>query len=129
MAETKKIYVCEECGDMLEVIKEGCGNYSCHGKPMKLLSEQTADWKNEKHVPMIEKVEGGFKVTVGSTLHPMEEDHFIEWVEITDDVGRVYRKHLKPGDAPEAFFHVDSDSVVAREHCNKHGLWKGDELK
>lgn len=126
MAKIKQIYVCEECGDMIEVVKQGCGNYSCHGQPMKLADEQTADYKLEKHVPMIEKVEGGFKVTVGSTLHPMEEEHFIEWIEIADDAGRVYRKHLKPGDAPEALFKIDAEKIVAREHCNKHGLWKGE---
>jgi superoxide reductase len=129
VAETKRIYRCEECGDIIEVVKEGCGNYSCHGKPMELLDEQTADWKNEKHVPMIEKIDGGFKIVIGSTLHPMEENHYIEWVEITDDSGRVYRKYLKPGDAPEAVFMIDSDSVIAREHCNVHGLWKGDQIK
>ena len=126
MAETKKIYRCQQCGDMIEVIKEGCGNYSCHGKPMKLLDEQTAGYKTEKHVPMIEKVEGGFKVIVGSTPHPMEEAHYIEWIEITDVAGRVYRKHLKPGDTPEAVFMVDADKVIAREHCNIHGLWRGE---
>jgi len=126
MAKTKQIYKCEECGDIIEVVREGCGNYSCHGEPMKHLEEQTADWKNEKHVPMIEKIEGGFKVVVGSTLHPMEAEHYIEWIEITDEEGRVYRKHLAPGDTPEAVFKVDSDKVVAREHCNKHGLWKGE---
>jgi superoxide reductase len=126
MAETKKIYRCEECGDTIEVLKEGCGDYSCHGKPMKLLDEQTADYKTEKHVPMIEEVEGGFKVIVGSTPHPMEEAHYIEWIEITDDAGRVYRKHLEPGDAPEAVFMVDADKVTAREHCNIHGLWRGE---
>lgn len=126
MPELKKIYRCEECGDMIEAIKEGCGEYSCHGEPMKLLEEQTADYKLEKHVPMIEHIEGGFKVIVGSTPHPMVEDHYIEWIEVSDDAGRVYRKHLAPGDAPEAAFHVDADKVVAREHCNVHGLWKGE---
>lgn len=126
MPRIRQIYKCEECGDMIEVIKEGCGNYSCHGEPMKLLAEQTADYKLEKHVPMIEKIEGGFKVIVGSTLHPMEEAHFIEWIEITDDAGRVYRRHLKPGDAPQARFMIDAENVVAREHCNVHGLWKGE---
>lgn len=126
MPRIKQIYKCEQCGDMIEVIKEGCGNYSCHGEPMKLLSEQTADYKLEKHVPMIERIQGGFKIIVGSTLHPMEEAHFIEWIEITDDAGRVYRRHLKPGDAPEAIFMVDSENIAAREHCNVHGLWKGE---
>lgn len=126
MGEQKQIYKCEECGDIIEVIKEGCGNYSCHGQPMKLLVENTTDAAKEKHVPVIEKVQGGFKVKIGSVAHPMEEKHYIEWVEITDDKGRVYRQHLEPGQAPEASFNIDSDKVVAREHCNIHGLWKGE---
>lgn len=126
MAETKQIYKCEECGDMIEVIKEGCGNYSCHGQPMKLLVENTTDAAKEKHVPVIEKIEGGFKVKIGSVAHPMEEKHYIEWIEITDERGRVYRQHLGPGQAPEALFNIDSGKVVAREHCNIHGLWKGE---
>jgi len=126
MAETKQIYKCEECGDLIEVIKSGCGDYSCHGKPMKLLVENTTDAAKEKHVPVIEKLEAGFKIKIGSVAHPMEDKHFIEWVEITDDKGRVYRQHLGPGDSPEAIFHIDSSKVVAREHCNIHGLWKGE---
>jgi superoxide reductase len=129
MTERLQIYKCEVCGNIVEVFHKGVGELVCCGVPMKLADEKTADWKNEKHVPMIEKVEGGFKVTVGSTLHPMEEEHFIEWIEIADDAGRVYRKHQKPGDAPEALFKIDTEKIVAREHCNKHGLWKGTEIK
>ncbi len=124
MTERLQVYKCEICGNIVEVFHKGAGELVCCGQPMKLLTEQTADYKLEKHVPMIEKIEGGFKVIVGSTLHPMEEAHFIEWIEITDDAGRVYRKHLKPGDAPEARFKIDAENVVAREHCNVHGLWK-----
>ncbi len=126
MGIEKQIYKCEECGDMIEVIKPGCGNYSCHGKPMKLLVENTTDAATEKHVPVIEKIEGGFKVKIGSVAHPMEEKHYIEWIEITDDKGRAYRQHLAPGQAPEAIFQIDSEKIFAREHCNIHGLWKGE---
>jgi len=132
MAERLKIYKCEDCGDMIEVFKEGCGDYSCHGKPMKLLEENTTDAAKEKHVPVIEKTAAGFVVKIGSVAHPMEEKHYIEWIEVSDDEGRVYRKHLKPGDAPEAEFNMPpspsspSSKIVAREHCNIHGLWKGE---
>ncbi|MHC4237182.1 MAG: desulfoferrodoxin family protein, partial [Planctomycetota bacterium] len=84
---------------------------------------KTADASTEKHVPVIEKIDGGYKVTVGSTLHPMEAEHFIEWIELIAD-GKAYRQFLNPGDAPVAVFAVEAATVTAREHCNKHGLWK-----
>jgi len=126
MTERLQVYKCEICGNIVEVFHKGAGELVCCGQPMKLLTEKTADYKLEKHVPMIEKIDGGFKVTVGSTLHPMEEGHHIEWIEVSDDAGRVYRRHLKPGDAPKAIFKIDAEKVVAREHCNVHGLWKGE---
>jgi len=97
---------------------------TCCEQPMELLDEKTADAATEKHVPVIEKIDDGYKVTVGSTLHPMEEKHYIEWIELLAD-GKAYRQFLNPGDAPEAKFAVLSESVTAREHCNVHGLWKG----
>jgi superoxide reductase len=90
---------------------------------MKLLVEGSVDAAQEKHVPVIEKAADGIKVTVGSVAHPMEDAHFIEWIEIIAD-GKAYRQFLNPGDAPEAVFQVDADQVTAREYCNLHGLWK-----
>jgi len=74
-------------------------------------------------VPVIEKVAGGYKVKIGAVAHPMEEKHYIEWIELIAD-NKAYRQFLKPGDAPEAFFAVDATQVNAREFCNLHGLWK-----
>jgi superoxide reductase len=74
-------------------------------------------------VPVIEKIPGGVKVKVGSVAHPMEEKHYIQWIEINAD-GRTCRKFLKPGDAPEAEFQVEAANITAREYCNLHGLWK-----
>ncbi|MBN2378839.1 desulfoferrodoxin [candidate division WOR-3 bacterium] len=128
MDKTEQVYNCDDCGDMIEVVKEGCGNYSCHGEPMKLLENQTADWKNENHVPLIEKIDSGFRVIVRSTLHPMEADHCIEWIEATDEAGYVYRKHLEPGGVPETTFMIDIDRVVDRKHCNINGIWKGAQI-
>jgi superoxide reductase len=91
---------------------------------MDLLAEKTADAAKEKHVPVIEKIDGGYKVKVGSVPHPMQKEHFIEWIELLAD-GRAYRQFLEPGMAPEATFNVEACSVSAREHCNIHGLWKG----
>jgi len=126
VTERLQVYKCEVCGNIVEVFHKGVGELVCCGVPMKLLDEKTADYKLEKHVPMIERIEGGFKVIVGSTPHPMTDEHYIEWIEIADDAGRVYRRHLRPGDAPEALFKIDAEKIVAREHCNKHGLWKGE---
>ncbi len=91
---------------------------------MNLLDEQTADKTTEKHVPVVEKIDGGYRVTVGSTLHPMVEAHYIEWIELLAD-GVVHRAYLKPGDDPVAEFRTCAESVSAREYCNVHGLWKG----
>jgi superoxide reductase len=123
MAEQLQVYKCEACGNIVEVLHGGDGELVCCGKPMVLLTENTVDAAKEKHVPVIEKVEGGFKVKVGSVAHPMEEKHYIEWVELIAD-GKAYRQFLKPGQAPEAIFKIDAASVSAREYCNLHGLWK-----
>ncbi len=96
----------------------------CCDKPMELLDEKTADAATEKHVPVIEKIEGGYKVKVGSVPHPMLDEHYIQWIELLAD-GKAYRQFLEPGNKPEAVFNVQADSVSAREHCNLHGLWKG----
>lgn len=118
-----EIYKCTLCGNMVEVIHEGGGELVCCGQPMVLLKENSVDAAQEKHVPIIEKIEGGYKVTVGSVPHPMEEKHFIEWIEFIAD-GKACRRFLNPGDAPEATFAVTAEKISAREHCNLHGLWK-----
>ncbi len=125
MAERLQIYKCAVCGNIVEVVHGSTGELVCCGQPMELLDEKNADAATEKHVPVIEKINGGYKVTVGSTLHPMEEKHYIEWIELLAD-GKAYRQFLKPGDAPEAVFNVQTNSVAAREYCNVHGLWKGE---
>ena len=126
MTEKKQIYKCEICGNIVEVLHEGKGELVCCGQPMKLYEEKTADSAKEKHVPVIEKMNGKVKVKVGSVPHPMEEKHYIEWIELIAD-GKSYRQFLKPGDSPEAVFDVDATNVEdlqAREYCNLHGLWR-----
>lgn len=123
MAKRLEVYKCELCGNIVEVYHEGPGALTCCDAPMVLQEEKTADMTTEKHVPVVEKIEGGYKVTVGSTLHPMTEAHLIEWIElIVDD--KVYTEYLKPGQEPVAVFMVEGTNVVAREYCNLHGLWK-----
>jgi superoxide reductase len=123
MAEKMGIYKCEVCGNIVEVIHAGNGELVCCGQPMKQFKENTVDASKEKHVPVIEKIEGGFKIKIGSIPHPMEEKHYIEWIEVIAD-GKAYRQFLKPGDAPEAVFKIEAVSITAREYCNLHGLWK-----
>jgi superoxide reductase len=123
MAEKMEIYKCEACGNIVEVLHGGAGELVCCGEPMKLYAENTVDAAKEKHVPVIEKVDGGYKVKVGSVAHPMEEKHYIEWIEIIAD-GKAYRQFLNPGDAPEATFKINAAKITAREYCNMHGLWK-----
>jgi superoxide reductase len=123
MAERNEVYLCRMCGNMVEVVRGGGGTLVCCGQPMEKLTENTVDASKEKHVPVVEKTGGGYKVKVGSVAHPMEAKHYIEWIELLAD-GKVYRSYLQPGQSPEAFFAIDAASVTAREHCNLHGLWK-----
>jgi superoxide reductase len=124
MADRFNIYKCEVCGNIVEVLHGGKGDLVCCGQSIRMVRENTVDASKEKHVPMIEKVTGGFKVKVGSVAHPMEEKHYIEWIELIAD-GKVYRQFLNPGNPPEALFTIDAGQVTAREYCNLHGLWKG----
>jgi superoxide reductase len=123
MTKRGQVYKCEVCGNIVELLHTGAGTLVCCNQPMKLMDEKTADFTTEKHVPIIERISGGWRVTVGSTLHPMEAQHYIEWIELVAE-GRICRKYLKPGDAPTAEFQTPADMVTAREYCNVHGLWK-----
>ncbi len=123
MTKRLQIYKCEICGNMVEMIHEGIGQLVCCGQPMKYYEENTVEASQEKHIPVVEKIEGGFKVKVGSVPHPMEEKHYIEWIEVIAD-GKAYRQFLKPGDATEAVFMINASEVTAREFCNLHGVWK-----
>jgi superoxide reductase len=123
MAQKLEVFKCEICGNIVEVLHGGKGDLVCCGKPMKLFKENTVDAAKEKHLPVIEKGPEGIKVKVGGVPHPMEEKHYIEWIEILVD-GKAYRQFLDPGQAPEAFFNVRGEGVSAREYCNLHGLWK-----
>jgi superoxide reductase len=126
MAEKLSIYKCNKCGNVVEVVHGGPGALSCCGEDMVLLSENTTDAAQEKHVPVIEKVDGGYKVSVGSVAHPMEDKHYIEWIELITASGKAYRQFLNPGEEPVAFFNVNDKKVTAREHCNLHGVWKAE---
>jgi superoxide reductase len=123
VTEKLQVYKCEVCGNIVEVLHTGAGELVCCGAPMKNYVENTVDAAKEKHVPVVEIIAGGFKVKVGSVAHPMEEKHYIEWIELIAD-GKAYRQFLQPGQAPEATFEIQAEKVVAREYCNLHGMWK-----
>lgn len=124
MAKKNEIYKCEKSGLMVEVLQDAEGMPMCCGEPMKLLRENTTDGAKEKHVPVVEKIEGGYRVTVGSVEHPMTDAHYIQWIELVTPTG-VLRRNLTPQDKPVAEFKTDATEVEAREYCNLHGLWKG----
>lgn len=125
MTERNQVYRCSVCGNIVEVVHQAGGTLVCCGKPMELLKANSKDAAVEKHVPVIEKIEGGYRVQVGSTLHPMLPEHYIEWIELHAG-NYVMRRHLEPGEQPVATFMTDATDVTAREYCNLHGLWKGD---
>lgn len=123
MIEKKQIYRCKECGNIVEVLFAGGGELVCCGQPMTLVTENTVEASKEKHVPVLEKTPDGWWVSVGTVPHPMEEKHYIQWIELLAE-GIVYRADLQPGAQPKAFFAVKAEKVSAREYCNLHGLWK-----
>lgn len=123
MTERRQIYKCNVCGNIVEVLHAGVGQLVCCGQDMELLTEKTSDEGLEKHVPVIKKTEKGITVKVGSIPHPMDQKHYIEWIEIIAD-GKTYRKFLKPDNKPEAEFEIEADKIKAREYCSIHGLWQ-----
>jgi len=123
MTTRLQVYKCGVCGNIVEVMHASVGTLTCCDQAMNLLTENTVDAAKEKHVPVMEKVDGGYKVKVGEVAHPMDDNHYIEWIEIVAG-DKVTRKYLKPGEAPEALFNVEGEGVFAREYCTLHGLWK-----
>jgi len=123
MTIKNQIYRCPVCGNIVEVLHAGGGELVCCGQPMELLAVKSEDIGQEKHLPIIEKSEGKVTVKIGSIPHPMEEAHYIELIEIIAD-DKVYKKFLKPSDAPEAVFEITAENIVARAYCNVHGLWQ-----
>lgn len=119
-----EIYKCSVCGNIVETLFAGGGELVCCGKAMELKEGNTQEAATEKHIPVIEKTANGIRVKVGEVLHPMEDAHYIQWIEvITKD--KSYKKFLNPGDAPEAEFCINQEDIIsAREYCNLHGLWK-----
>lgn len=124
MTKRLQIYKCEACGNIVEMLHEGKGDLICCGEPMKLYEENTVDAAVEKHVPVFEQDKGAVDVKVGSVPHPMEDAHYIEWIEVIAG-DKAYRQFLSPGQKAEARFLLEGDdALTVREYCNLHGLWK-----
>lgn len=123
MTEQNQVYRCNVCGNIVALVHPGEGELVCCGAAMELLVEKTDDQGMEKHVPVIERTDTGVIVRVGSVAHPMESEHYIEWIEIITE-HRVYRKNLEPGQEPVAEFFLEAARIQARAYCNLHGLWK-----
>lgn len=123
MTKKHEIYRCTICGNIVEVLNPGARMVCC-GKPMVLMEENTTDASTEKHVPVITPTDNGYKVTVGSTPHPMTPEHYIQWIELLTGNG-IMRQELSPDSPPEATFTTSAPAPTARAYCNLHGLWKG----
>jgi len=123
VSKVRQVYKCDVCGNIVEILTVGGGELVCCGKVMELMVEKTEDQGKEKHVPVLEKTADGVKVKVGTVEHPMEDTHFIEWVEVVAG-DKIYRQWLSPGQKPEVFFNV-VDVIQVRAYCNVHGLWRG----
>jgi superoxide reductase len=126
MGKKLEIYKCETCGNIVEVFHAGGGELVCCGSPMALQVENTVDASREKHLPVVERTASGITVKVGSVPHPMEPQHFIQWIEVIAD-GRIFRQELKPGEAPQAQFPAVGEKIVVREYCSLHGQWATSE--
>ena len=124
MTARGNVYKCEMCGNITELLHVGGGTLSCCGQPMKLQEENTTDAAQEKHVPVLQAGGAGMTVKVGSVAHPMDDNHYIEWIEVNDG-GKTDRRFLNPGETPEAEF-ASKGKVTARAYCNLHGFWKGE---
>lgn len=119
-----KFYICEHCGNIVEMVHDAGVKPVCCGQKMNELVPNTVEASGEKHIPAVTVREGIVEVNVGSVNHPMVEEHFIEWVELITDKG-IQRKYLNAGDAPNTIFQLGDDKAVAvYAYCNLHGLWK-----
>ncbi len=128
MTKLNQVYKCNVCGNIVEMAHTGVGRLVCCGESMQLMEEQSQEQGYEKHLPVLNEVEGGIKIKVGSAPHPMETEHYIEWIEIIFD-GKVGKKFLNPGDTPEAEFEFVNipEKFIVRAYCNIHGIWKSEK--
>jgi superoxide reductase len=121
-----KFYICEKCGNIIGKIHDSGVSVVCCGQKMTYLEAGVVEASREKHIPVVKKEGNTVKVTVGSVLHPMTEEHSITWVYLQTDKGGQ-RKCLAPNEAPEVTFALaDEKPIAVFAYCNLHGLWKAD---
>jgi superoxide reductase len=126
MTEILDLYKCEICGNIVEVVVNGEGELSCCGQPMDLMQANSIEQEllGEKHVPIIEETDVGVNIRVGSVPHPMEDNHYIVFIEaMSEDKKYLKRKYLFPHEEPVLKLKCNCHDVIAREFCNIHGLW------
>lgn len=123
MTNLHQIYKCPICGNVVEVLHAGGGQLVCCGQPMELLSPKSEDVGFEKHLPVVEQLGNTVTVKIGSIPHPMEDGHYIEWIEVITD-NQVYKKFLKPNEEAIAVFEITGNVIQTRCYCNLHGLWQ-----
>ncbi|MBT4334407.1 desulfoferrodoxin [archaeon] len=123
MTKKEQIYKCLACGNIIEILHEANASLSCCGTQMTEIKENIEEAAEEKHIPIIEKNESNITIKVGSIEHPMDETHYIEWIELITR-NKLYRQHLRPGQKPEANFKMINSDFKVRAYCNLHGLWK-----
>ena len=118
-----KIFKCNHCGNITMMLTDAGVPMQCCGEKMTELKANTVDAATEKHVPFIKKDGDKLMVSVGEIVHPMTEEHYIEWIILVQG-SNVQIKHLTPSDKPEACFKLESDEpFTVYEHCTLHGLW------
>ncbi len=123
MTKLMDVYKCNVCGNMVEVVHSGKGELVCCGEKMQIMDESAKSGAEEKHIPVVKKEGGVLKIQVGEVLHPMEEKHLIEWVEVLGEEGVIFRKYLKPGDEPKVELPLPKGAIIVRAYCNLHGMW------
>jgi len=122
MTKINEVYKCNVCGNIIEIFHSGMGELTCCNKAMNIQKENTVEAAKEKHIPFFQKTGNKIKITVGEINHPMEETHFIEWIEVIT-LNKIFRKKLTPNDEPIAEFEINSEVISVRAYCNLHGLW------
>ncbi len=127
MTKRDELYKCPVCGNIVVVQHAGAGTLACCGQSMEVLTANTEDAATEKHVPQVTRTEKGIVVRVGELDHPMDDDHYIEWITLVTE-NKVKTVYLSPGDAPTALFSITAEKVTVYAYCNLHGLWKSDVL-
>ncbi|MDR0439066.1 MAG: desulfoferrodoxin FeS4 iron-binding domain-containing protein [Methanocalculaceae archaeon] len=127
MTEVSEIYKCNICNNTIWIISKGAGELSCCGETMHKQMENATDAAQEKHIPIVTKIDSGYKISVGSIAHPMETEHYITWIALMTDDGVVHEKFFSPGEKPEIIIKTTAKAIKTCEYCNKHGLWSKTE--